>query len=46
MKGKIFMILFALPFFGIGVWMGYSVGTHLYDAWQVQSWAPVPDPLR
>ena len=46
MKGKIFMILFALPFFGIGVWMGYSVGTHLYDAWQVQAWAPVQAELH
>ena len=46
MKGKIFMFLFALPFFGIGVWMGYSVGTHLYDAWQMRSWVPVQAQLH
>ncbi len=38
MKGKIFLFLFALPFFGVGVWMTYSVGSNLADAWQMRSW--------
>ena len=29
MKGRIFMFLFALPFFGVGMWMGYSAGANL-----------------
>jgi len=40
MKGKIFLTLFALPFFGIGVWMGYSIGTNAFDAWQMRNWEP------
>ena len=39
MKGKILLFLFAMPFFGVGVWMGYSIGCHLYDAWRMQGWA-------
>ncbi len=38
MKGKIFVSLFALPFFGIGVWMLWSVSTTFVDAWQMDSW--------
>ena len=34
MKGRIFMALFALPFAGVGVWMLWSVGTMLSDAWR------------
>jgi len=41
MKGKLFLFLFALPFFGVGVWMGYSIGSNLIDAWQMQQWTPV-----
>jgi hypothetical protein len=41
MKGKIFMFLFALPFFGIGMWMGISALGHAADAWQMRAWAPV-----
>ena len=41
MKGKLFLLLFALPFFGVGVWMGYSIGSNLIDAWQMQQWTPV-----
>ncbi len=41
MKGKIFLFLFALPFFGVGVWMGYSISTHLFEAREMQHWAPV-----
>ena len=45
MKGKIFMFLFALPFFGIGVWMGYSAGANLVDAWQMKQWVQVQGTL-
>lgn len=41
MKGKIGPTLFALPFFGIGVWMTWSISASVFDAWQMQSWAPV-----
>lgn len=40
MKGKFFLLLFALPFFGIGVWMLYSVGSDFTDAWKMQDWQP------
>lgn len=46
MKGKIFLFLFALPFFGVGVWMGYAISSHLYDAWQMQNWVPVDATLH
>ena len=32
------MFLFALPFFGVGVWMLWSVSNTLLDAWQMNSW--------
>ena len=41
MKGKIFIFLFALPFLGIGMWTGFSMFSHAYDAWQMRAWAPV-----
>jgi hypothetical protein len=41
MKGKIFMTLFALPFFGTGVWMLYSVSNAFYDAYRMNSWVQV-----
>ncbi len=41
MKGKIFMTLFALPFFGTGVWMLWSVSTIFVSAYQMNSWHPV-----
>ena len=41
MKGKLFLFLFALPFFGVGVWMGYAIGDHLLDARAMSSWQPV-----
>jgi hypothetical protein len=41
MKGRLFMTLFALPFFGVGVWMLLSVGSTFYDAWRMQGWEPV-----
>jgi hypothetical protein len=39
MKGKIFATLFALPFFGVGVWMLWSAGATIYDASRMQQWA-------
>ena len=41
MRGRILVSLFALPFFSVGVWMLWSISSTLYDAWQMQSWAPV-----
>jgi hypothetical protein len=38
MKGKIYLGLFALPFFAIGVWMLWSVSTMAKDSWQTRSW--------
>lgn len=46
MKGKLVLFLFALPFFGVGVWMGYSIAGDLVDAWQMQKWTPVEAELR
>ena len=40
MSGRIFLILFALPFFGVGVWMLWSVSSSLTDAWHMKSWQP------
>ena len=41
MKGKIVGSLFALPFFGVGVWMLWSVSNTIYSAWDMQHWAQV-----
>jgi hypothetical protein len=41
MKGKVFMSLFALPFAGVGVWMLWSIGGTLHDAWQMRDWVAV-----
>jgi hypothetical protein len=41
MKGKLLLFLIALPFFGVGVWMAYSVSSNLLDAWQMRQWVPV-----
>jgi len=41
MKGRILVSLFALPFFSVGVWMLWSIGSTLYEAQQMRSWAPV-----
>ena len=38
MKGKIFVSLFALPFFGVGVWMLWSVSSSLVESWQMNGW--------
>lgn len=41
MKGRIFLLLFAFPFFGVGVWMAWSTASTLYDARQMKQWLPV-----
>jgi hypothetical protein len=41
MKGKIFMTLFALPFFSVGVWMLWSIGGAFVDTYQMRDWVPV-----
>ncbi|MDX1507568.1 MAG: DUF3592 domain-containing protein [Woeseiaceae bacterium] len=41
MKGRILGTLFALPFFGVGVWMLWSVGSDFADAFEMRGWAPV-----
>lgn len=46
MKGKIVGLLFALPFFGIGVWMCWSIGTTLIAAADMRGWQPVPATLQ
>ena len=40
MKARIFTSLFALPFAGVGVWMLWSIGSTVIDAWQMNSWLP------
>jgi hypothetical protein len=46
MKGKILLFIFALPFFGVGVWMGASIGSTLLDARAMQSWVAVEATLN
>jgi len=46
MKGKVFSLLFALPFFGIGVWMAYSIGSNLIDFARMKQWLPVQASLQ
>ena len=41
MKAKIFMTIFALPFFSVGVWMLWSVGSTIVESYQMQSWVQV-----
>ncbi len=41
MKGKVFLFLFALPFFGVGVWMLFAIGGNMMESWQMRSWEPV-----
>ena len=41
MKGKLVLFLFALPFFGVGLWMTWSVGSNIVDSWQMQQWVQV-----
>ncbi len=46
MKGKIFSLLFALPFLGVGVWMAYSIGNSLLDSTKMKQWVPVQASLQ
>ena len=46
MKGKIFLLLFALPFFGVGVWMAYSISSNLLEANAMRDWRPVEATLH
>ena len=41
MKGRIVGSLFALPFFGVGVWMLWSVSNTFYESWDMQQWVQV-----
>jgi hypothetical protein len=41
MKGRIFLLLFALPFFGVGVWMAWSTASTIYDVRQMKQWLTV-----
>jgi hypothetical protein len=41
MKGRILGSLFALPFFGVGVWMLWSISSTMFDASQMASWTQV-----
>ena len=41
MKGRIFILLFALPFAGFGTWMLWLVGSELGDAWAMRGWESV-----
>ena len=45
MKGKIVLLLFALPFFGVGVWMTYSIGSNIAEHLRMQDWMPVQGKL-
>lgn len=40
MKGKVFLILFALPFTGVGAWMGWSIADAMLESMRMQSWQP------
>ena len=41
MKGKIVATLFGLPFFAVGVWMFWSIGSGLLDVWEMRAWVQV-----
>ena len=41
MKAKIFTSLFGLPFFAVGVFMLWSIGSIFYNSVRMQSWTPV-----
>ena len=38
MKGKVFLILFALPFAGVGAWMGWSIADAMLESMRMQNW--------
>lgn len=46
MRSKILLTLFALPFAGVGLFMGFWIGVTLTDAWQMKQWVPVQATLQ
>jgi hypothetical protein len=40
MKGRLFVTLFALPFFSVGVWMLWSISMTFLDTWEMRDWEP------
>ena len=46
MKGKVFLLLFSLPFAGVGVWMGWSIASAVVESVQMQGWQPVQAQLE
>ncbi len=46
MKGKIGLSLFGLPFFAVGVWMSWSIGSTFLDAQQMRDWQATPAQLQ
>jgi hypothetical protein len=41
MGARIFIALFGLPFFAVGIWACYSITTDIYDWQRMKSWEPV-----
>ena len=46
MKGRLFLLLFALPFAGFGTWVLWLIGSELSDARAMRSWEPVSAQLE
>ncbi len=46
MKGKVFLVLFSLPFAGVGVWMGWSIAEAMFESAQMKAWQPVQAQLE
>ena len=42
MKGKSSLLLFGLPFLGLGLWMLWSASSLFLEAWQMNSWVQSP----
>ena len=46
MRERILLLLFSLPFLGVGLWMSWSIGSSLYDASKMRGWVPVEARLQ
>jgi len=46
MRERILLLLFSLPFLGVGLWMTWSIGSNLYDASKMRDWVPVEARLQ
>ncbi|MEM9207916.1 MAG: DUF3592 domain-containing protein [Pseudomonadota bacterium] len=46
MKGKLFLILFSLPFAGVGLWMGWSIAGAIVEHVRMQGWQPAQAQLE